>query len=417
MSRFDDREANVPVIRVALVAGLFALMHSSAAFAQATTSPATIGGQRPVAAQPASPTAAPDLTELFTAPPTKVYKLSEGRSMTAAQIRAALDALIAGKLKGPFLSARQALSGKVVDKSQLARETAEIIAETKSAAQQSTKAANIAPPVRAPAGMAPTNNAPPSNAPPGAPGAQRTIEQEAQTKIVPSQVSCADRTPYVGSFKGTITPGGTIGITGICFGTAQGQIRITGTNSNFFINLQIVAWTDTALAVTIPADISGQIDQPVEVEIVRADGKKSPDLNKVFIAAKEPEIEVHADLITSVQCGNPAGCGNRQAVHQNGIQDNPPPLSGIDIWKVQLSKGWQLTTLSTYNEYGQSISETGFEVGPPEGATFQYNWKSDTVLVGYNTLGVQYNKSYQLAKYSITVKAIGPRGVSMYPPK
>ena len=86
---------------------------------------------------------------------------------------------------------------------------------------------------------------------------------------------------------------------------------------------------------------------PAVQQIVRADGKKSADLNKVFIAAKDPEIEVPADLVISVQCGNPAGCSNRQAVHQNDIQDNPPLLWGTDIWKVQLAKGWQLTTLST----------------------------------------------------------------------
>jgi hypothetical protein len=73
--------------------------------------------------------------------------------------------------------------------------------------------------------------------------------------------------------------------------------------------------------------------------------------------------------------------------------------------------------VENYNEYAETISESGFEVGPPETATFQYDWKSDTVPVEYNTLGLQYVKTYQLAKYSIMVKAIGPRGVPMSPPK
>jgi hypothetical protein len=143
MSRFSHREANPPVILVhaALMAGLFTVMSSSTALAQAT--------------QPAKPTVAPDLTGLFTAPPTKVYKLSEGRTMTAAQIRAALDAQIAGKLKGPFLSARRTLSVKVIDPSQLARESAEIMAETKAAARQSANSPPAAYPVGAPAGRAP----------------------------------------------------------------------------------------------------------------------------------------------------------------------------------------------------------------------------------------------------------------------
>jgi hypothetical protein len=370
MSRFSHREANPPVILVhaALMAGLFTVMSSSTALAQAT--------------QPAKPTVAPDLTGLFTAPPTKVYKLSEGRTMTAAQIRAALDAQIAGKLKGPFLSARRTLSVKVIDPSQLARESAEIMAETKAAARQSANSPPAAHPVGAPAGRAPelhqesgrpvppagaptaraselsqesarpvppagapAGRAPTNNLPPGPSGATTTIGGDASAKAGTPQQPCAERSPYVATFKGTITPGGVIGLTGQCFGTS-GEIRILGTNSNFLIKLQ-PAWTDTAIAATIPADITGQIDQAVEVEIVRADGKKSADLNKVFIAAKDPEIEVPADLVISVQCGNPAGCSNRQAVHQNDIQDNPPLLWGTDIWKVQLAKGWQLTTLST----------------------------------------------------------------------
>ena len=420
MSRFDHRRANhlVVPIHAALVAGLLALMPAATALAQATTPPAAIGGQRPLAAQRANPAVAPDVTDLFTAPPTKVYKLSDGQTMTAAQIRAALDAQIAPKLKGPFVSARRT-GVEVVDPSKLARESAAIIAETKAAASQSPNGPAATPPGGGPtAGRAPINTAPPGVLPaPGVPGATTTIEQGAQAKVVTSQVPCADRSPYVATFKGTITPGGVIGLTGQCFGTS-GEIRISGTNSNFFRKL-VPLWTDTALAATIPPDITGQIDQPVQVEVVRADGKKSADLHKVFIAAKDPEIEVPADLIVSIQCGYSAGCGNRQAVHQTNIQDDPPTLSGTDIWKVQLAKGWQLTTLSSYNEWGDPspIPKSGFELGPPEAATFQYNWKSQPVLVEYNALGVLWNKTYSLAKYSIMVKAIGPRGVSMYPPK
>src|SRR5262249_21783334 len=159
----------------------------------------------------------------------------------------------------------------------------------------------------------------------------------------------------------------------------------------------------------IPPDITGQIDQPVQVEIVRGDGKKSADLNKVFIAAKDPEIEVPANFIALVQCGNPGyfgnpGCGNRQALHTSDLVDNdfPPRLAGTDTWKVQLPKGWQLTTLSTYNEWGGQ-TESGFEVGPPESATFQFNWQSDGVNIQTNNIFWYTEKYYQLAKYSIMI--------------
>jgi hypothetical protein len=218
MSRFSHREANPPVILVhaALMAGLFTVMSSSTALAQAT--------------QPAKPTVAPDLTGLFTAPPTKVYKLSEGRTMTAAQIRAALDAQIAGKLKGPFLSARRTLSVKVIDPSQLARESAEIMAETKAAARQSANSPPAAHPVGAPAGRAPelhqesgrpvppagaptaraselsqesarpvppagapAGRAPTNNPPPGPSGATTTIGGDASAKAGTPQQPCAER--------------------------------------------------------------------------------------------------------------------------------------------------------------------------------------------------------------------------------
>jgi len=405
MMATKENDAGVKNLPSPVVAALFFLATVTTVFAQAT------GNQLPAGAQIANPSAV-DLRGLFSAPATQTYKLPNGRTMTAAQIRAALDAQIAAKLKGPFASARRTPSAKV-DPAKLAQESASIFAEIKATTQSSNPPA---PPNGAMTGRAPTNNALPSSV------GTTTIQQQAQSKLATSPQPCSDRSPYVGSFKGTITPGGTIGLTGVCFGS-EGVVRIFSANPGPHASVQLAlhpAWTDTALGLVIPPDITGQIDQPVIVEIVRSDGKKSADLNKVFIAVKDPEVEVPADLIVSLQCGNPkSGCGNRQAVHVNELQDNPPTISGTDVWQVQLAKGWQLTTLSTYNEYGDPtpIPESGFEIGPPEAATFQYNWKGQTAEVLYNTLGLQYDKAASLAKYSIMVKAIGPRGVSMYPSK
>lgn len=398
---------NLPV---ATLAPLFVLATGTMVFAQAT------GNRPPAGAQITNPSAV-DLTGVFTAPAAQTYKLPNGRTMTAAEIRAALDAQIAAKLKGSFVSARRSPSAKV-DPAKLAQESAGIFAEMKAATQSS----NVPAPPNGTTGRAPTNTPLP-----GAVGST-IVQQQAQAKLTSVQ-PCSERSPYIASFKGTITPGGAIGLTGVCFGN-EGLVRIfsanPGPNANLLLELH-PAWTDTALAVTIPPDITGQIDQPVQVEIVRGDGKKSADLNKVFIAARDPEIEVPANLVVSVQCGNPAGsnpagCGNRQAVHYSGVQDTAPDLVGTDVWKVQLAKGWQLTTLSTYNDYGVQtpIPESGFEVGPPEAATFQYNWGSAVVTVPCSVLGIPglcVSQQYALAKYSIMVNAIGPRGVSMYPSK
>ena len=78
---------------------------------------------------------------------------------------------------------------------------------------------------------------------------------------------------------------------------------------------------------------------------------------------------------------------------------------------MTLPKGWQLTTLQTYNEVG-TIAESGFELGPPEAATITYKYTSTAVAQphGFNFPNIG-NDTYACAMYSMAIKAIGPVGI------
>jgi hypothetical protein len=259
---------------------------------------------------------------------------------------------------------------------------------------------------------------PPPPNPPPLPPVSNQLGDIGQAAAFTEKRPCSETDPYVASVTGTLTPGSAIGLKGVCFGNS-GEVRVLGKDTNLLIVLQVAVWTDTVLAASVPADLSGVIDQAVDVELVRADGRKSRDIHRIFIAAKDPEIELPTDVIVSTACGPDGQCGNRQAVHRTDVvSGTSDSFSGNDSWQIQLAKGWQITTLTTYNQVAGNLTESGFDTGPPEAASFSYAFTSTQIDVPHGfEIFLTGDDSYQLAKYSVMVKAVGPRGVPMRPQK
>lgn len=80
-------------------------------------------------------------------------------------------------------------------------------------------------------------------------------------------VSCSHLGMVIGRVTGDITPGGSVTISGICFGP-QGDVVMKGSFQRGGVTLAIQSWTDSTITARIPTNIYGVLDQAVNLMLV-----------------------------------------------------------------------------------------------------------------------------------------------------
>ena len=191
-------------------------------------------------------------------------------------------------------------------------------------------------------------------------------------------------------------------------GGAVGQLNLTLADGSLYSPYPTF-WTDIEASVMF--DVSGKLDQPATLQIVRADGTRSNEWPVMFRAGQQdlpfPPGLVRVDCATAG--GTTDSCGPEQRA-------NPPQFlvgfhesdccyygdSGTDTYTLPpLLNGWNYTAM-LFTELGkpEGTASALSDVTPgPQGQTIQVAWSTPL---------------HQSVSYSIMIRIEGPNGVPFH---
>ena len=239
--------------------------------------------------------------------------------------------------------------------------------------------------------------------------------------------------------RGDVTPGGTITLTGACFGSVSGHARMLGQFPGGTVDLAVRSWTDDSVTAVVPAGLSGVPDLPVDLVLARARPNRSVHGEIVslpvrmrFISARETTLNGYRYLNPLTCAGGvdyrwdytadrplQNGCGVGDALGAalgndgrfgwaNHMRENGKADSGIDRWQLRLPLGWRFDSLGLQAESAESSVDQTLD---PTNVTFTISWR--TVHKKYNrTYGKDATFSeYEDGSYVVYVYALAPRGL------
>jgi len=240
-----------------------------------------------------------------------------------------------------------------------------------------------------------------------------------------ANIPCSQQAPFIGEVKGSVTPGGAVGVKGLCFGDSGGVLRLYGAFPGGYLTLPTLAWSDKEVAGQVP-DISGVLDQAVTVRLMRSDNRESNDARTVFHPTLVAII-VPVQLIQLTRCGGVDASECLVAPSPGGnhifLNTPPPQPNDYDSWSVTLAKGWDVTELD-WDEVNvtavtglddplppeQLRAEIHWTIGQPVRIHSDGNCMSGPFMVSCSTGDLLWS-----ATYDIQIRALGPVGVSPYP--
>ncbi len=146
----------------------------------------------------------------------------------------------------------------------------------------------------------PVSKPAPAPSPTPSPAANGGLPNPGITAITPSPSSAPPgvgntvlNVPLLQTTTSSVSPGGTVTVSGSNLGTAKGMLQLEG---NFpgagnapggVATLQVSSWTDTRVVATLPAGLRGVPDQTAQVLLITADTRFSNTLDITFTAARE----------------------------------------------------------------------------------------------------------------------------------
>lgn len=248
---------------------------------------------------------------------------------------------------------------------------------------------------------------------------------------------CAQRPPEIDTVSGDVTPGGTLTIHGICFGTS-GNVRLTGIfpyePSGF--NLQTQSWTDAVVKVQLVGNTYGGVlqgqadsftsapDQPVELRLAThrvAAGMTVYGANvslpvRLNFRARRALATATADLVTCA-VGEPLDASLPDLCAQSGwfsgallaaYHVRKAATSGEDVYAVNLKHGFVLDQVSVQGDAADVSFDPSLD---PSHVTFRIRWrtvhKSDPERAKVFPQYADYNDG----SYAISTTATGPDGL------
>jgi len=211
-----------------------------------------------------------------------------------------------------------------------------------------------------------------------------------------------------------ITPGERFYILGGQFGSAPGKAEMIFANPPGRVTLQIVYWNPdgVALDVALPSSVHDRCDQPVTVQITRADGVQSNTVATEFGEALTMKLfdfrfsaEHCENSVVAEEAGHDGSSGNSckddgttlKAYHYHGLND-----LGIDTVQLPpLSNGYAYHSASKsnlcYPPVTCLVAVAGFVEGATQGMLVRIPWQY-----------YRPNASYGALEYHFGVTVVGP---------
>jgi hypothetical protein len=225
-----------------------------------------------------------------------------------------------------------------------------------------------------------------------------------------------------------ITPGGKMAVVGIAFGNSPGQLHMVGYGPLIPFKLtdtvvQVVEWHNTWVSATIPANITGVVDQPVAFYVLTANNVKSNySLTVPFTATRDMEQLPAGEV--QVGCSDEAdfdSCNN--VVNSDSIPFCSAPFvtgggggtftgfhwtcvgssNGTDSFSASLKNGWRFNDAALADLTPEDLFSDDPKFANMSG--FQSDATSTNVTLNWNNADASY------VLYSVNVSIVGPKGV------
>ena len=345
--------------------------------------------------------------------PDNVTATINGHSISAGTLRAQLRAAVA-KVRKPTHSTAARKKEPVPGASELARQNDLMLAAIKKPpSADDLRVMKLA-----------------ASLPPDAsgPGAYK-VQTVANSDAVVTSKPCPERGPGIIETKDdTLTPGGMVAFRASCLGANPGEVHMFGDFPGGDVKLRVDLWTDESVAATVPAELSGVLDQRATVQLVRGDGRKSNPRRLPFVA-RRALAQMPVPLISIVGCAQNAYCSANTISHGATTGDDQSndsgDLSGSDTWKIGVGNGWVLQSVSFDSTDGATLTAAGFEKDDPASTNVNVAWAA--VNVGsmdadnsaladiFRPFSVPDKIYFYEAAYTLSVSAVGPVGVSPDP--
>jgi hypothetical protein len=183
------------------------------------------------------------------------------------------------------------------------------------------------------------------------------------------------------------------------------------------------SWSDTAIAVTVPENLTGVMDQQATLQVVRSDGAKSNPFALPFTAAVDYQALPTSDFQLSCstaadenQCTKGASVQSLAQASFTGTHAEmlPGQIMGNDQVTALLKNGWHFAEL--LNSFASFVcSDPNYDALYVGGWTIDLNNVSVMVPVGgtypSNTINFSWSITCGEVQYSQTLVIAGPKGV------
>lgn len=228
------------------------------------------------------------------------------------------------------------------------------------------------------------------------------------------------------------SPGGSIILKGEHFRLATGTLRLVGFFPDRYLELTDLEWKEGSIGGQVPA-ITGVIDQPVHIQVVRADGKASNKIPCAFEATKVKKSISREALHIPQLCyfgDADAGCGLDESIdlakqiHSGCWHENNGcggELTGIDELRTRVFRnGWRITEVRVQQPHSGDTENEGVSKiwGKANGKSF--SWKLDgSISKAVDNTSMSFNVKWTLPQSSITqyvfgFEVEGPEGVPYF---
>jgi hypothetical protein len=217
--------------------------------------------------------------------------------------------------------------------------------------------------------------------------------------------------PEVVSAPGSVKPGSVLFIKGKHFGASAGRVLLKGLPGGDrqlgFDPTFLFPWMNDAIAVVVPGDISGIVDQPARVQVVTQTGKASNDWPVQFHATVDVAAFTGVVLVHCAKDATENRCEVDSWFFEGSHQEDTfyeEDALGCDKWKASVKLPWTLHHLDWGNASSPGNGSVGNPGQPAAGSTswtFQFCW----------TVNGAGPYSGNTAHYLATLYAVGPHGV------
>jgi hypothetical protein len=211
--------------------------------------------------------------------------------------------------------------------------------------------------------------------------------------------------------SGVLTPGGSVTITGECFGDKTGQVLAFGQFAGGTVPLSFQHWSNHRVVAVVPA-VKGAADHPVQLTVVRADSKRSPAAQASFVATRE-RVAVPSRYWTPAEKFEASEtAGGTDVAFYNFRYPSGHGASRATPFKVSINQACALDSAEWTRTAGRIDAFNGWESGPPHEANVEVVWTPVCTTKSTNYLVALDKQKVCRVAFNLRAWAQCPVGVS-----